>query len=97
MFWDNWMRIIKVFVILSGFEIPIKELKLAVLYGSLGANAAHIASDFTHANSTYNDFLSRQIERFVERQSIINAAPILIADPNKQAMTFLILSPSSSN
>ena len=66
--WDNWLRLFKFFVTASGLDTGTDELKLAVLYGSLGANAARIASDLTDANTTYDDSIARLTERFGERQ-----------------------------
>ena len=71
--WDNWLRSFKFFVTASGLETATEELKLAVLYGSLGANAACIASDLTDANTTYDDSINRLTERFGERKSVIYA------------------------
>ena len=45
-----------------------------MLYGSLGANAARIASDLTDAKTTYDNSITRLTERFEERQSAINAS-----------------------
>ena len=56
--WDNWLRLFKFFVTASGLDTATEKLKLAVLYGSLGANAARIASDLTDANSTYDDSIT---------------------------------------
>ena len=69
--WDNWLRPFKFFVTASGLDTATEQLKLAVLYGSLGAHAARIASDLTDAHTTYDDSITRLTERFGERQSII--------------------------
>ena len=71
--WDNWLRLFKFFVIASGLDAATEELKLAVLYGSLGANRARIASDLADAHTSYDDSITRLTERFGERQSIIHA------------------------
>ena len=71
--WDNWLRLYIFFVTASGFDTANKELKLAVLHRSLGANAARIASDLTDAHTTYDDFITRLTERFRKRQSVIYA------------------------
>ena len=71
--WDNWLRIFKFFVTASGLDTATEELKLAVLYGSLGAHATRIGSDLTDASTTYNESVTRLTERFGERQSIIYA------------------------
>ena len=71
--WDNWLRMFKFFVTASGLDKEIKELKLAVLYNSLGANTARIVSDLTDAHTTYDDSITRLTERFGERLSVIYA------------------------
>ena len=71
--WDNWLRFFKFFVTASGLDTATEELKQAVLYGSLCANAARIASDITDAKATYDDSVTRLTERFGERQLVIYA------------------------
>ena len=66
--WNNWPRLFKFFVTALGLDTATEELKLALLYGSLGANAARIASDLTDAKISYDDFITRLTERFGERQ-----------------------------
>ena len=71
--WDNRVRLYKFFVKASGLDTATVELKLAVLYGSLGAHAARIASNLTDTHTTYDDSITRLTERFGERHSIIYA------------------------
>ena len=73
MHWDNWLRLFKFFVTASGLDKATEQLKLAVLYGSLGAHAARIASDLTDAHTSYDDSITLLTERFEEHQSIIYA------------------------
>ena len=68
MLWDNWLRLYKFFVTASGLDTATEKLKLVVLYGSIGVNAASIASDITDAHTTYDDSITRLSERFGERQ-----------------------------
>ena len=71
--WDNWLRLFRFFVTGSNLVGAADELRLAVLYGSLGAEAAHIASNLTDASTSYDETLKRLTERFGERQSVIYA------------------------
>ena len=71
--WDNWLRLFKFFVKASGLDTATEELKLTVHNGSLNANAARTASYLTDANTTYDDSITRQTERFGERQSVLYA------------------------
>ena len=71
--WDNWLRLFRLFVIGSSLTGATEQLKLAVLFGSLGADAARIASDMTDDTTTYDETLKRLTERFGERQSVIFA------------------------
>ena len=56
----------------SGLDTATEKIILSVLYGSLGANEAGIASEFTDAISTFDDSSIRLTERFGERQSFID-------------------------
>jgi len=71
--WGNWLCLFNFFINGSELDAGSKLLKLAVLYGLLGAEGARIASDLTDATTSYNDTIKRLTERFGERQSVIYA------------------------
>ena len=71
--WDNWLRLFKFIVTASGLDTATEKLKQVVLYGSLSANAACIASYFTDVNIMYDDSITRLTELLGENQSVIYA------------------------
>ena len=71
--WENWYRLFNYFLAGSDLDSANEKRKLAVLYGSLGSEAARIASDFTSNTTTYDETIRLLTERFGERQSIIFA------------------------
>ena len=71
--WDNWLRLFQFFLTGSRLEGAADEVRLAVLYGSLGGEAALVASDLTDATTDFATTLQRLTERFGERQSLIFA------------------------
>ena len=71
--WENWLRLYRFFLTGSGLNTASDEMRLAVLYGSLGSEAARIASNLTDDNTSYDETLKRLGERFGESQSVIFA------------------------
>ena len=71
--WENWHRLFDYFMAGCNLETAADKAKLAVLYGSLGSEAARIASDLTNATTTYDETVRLLNERFGQRQSIIYA------------------------
>ena len=71
--WANWLRLYDYFIVGSGLNNSVDGLRLAVLFGSLGTEAARVASDLTDATTPYDETIRRLTERFGERQSLIFA------------------------
>lgn len=71
--WENWRWLLDLFLTGSNLDAAAEKMKLAVLFGSLGAEGTRVAFYLTDGTTNYNDTMIRLSDRFGERQSLIYA------------------------